>query len=471
MEQTASYKMEAQLPERKRVRSLRFSVLDGSGYASMVGFAETYFIPLLLFLGATNVQVGLFAAVPQLFFAFAQFLGIVLVDRFMVRKRIVVGAVSVQLLFLLSILFILAYERLNPFLFIVLGVGYYAVNGVAIPPWNSLIGDLTRARDRGLYLGRRNGLAQLVMFASIVAAGVILDSGKAAGAEKWGFVAILGLAAAGRIVSAFALTRHFEVPYTQDRDAYFSFWQFVRRAPNSNFAHFVFFISLMNFSVQMAAPFFVVYMMRDLGFSYLEFMSAQGVFIATQFFAMRRWGAFADRFGNRAVIYISGAVVTFLPLLWFLSRSYAYIILIQVFAGLAWGGWFLGSANFIFDAVTPPKRARCAAYMNFFHSAGFFCGTLFGAWLSMRAPRVIDTGAMSVVLLSPLQFLFLVSSGLRLIILLVFAPSIREVRTVANTTPREMFMFLAHVKPLSGVRFLPFTGHGKHHENGNSSSE
>jgi MFS family permease len=299
------------------------------------------------------------------------------------------------------------------------------------------------------------------MFISIVIAGVILDRGKALDAEKWGFVAILCLAVAGRATSVYALTRHFEVPYSQDSDAYFSFWQFVRRAPNSNFAHFVFLISLMNFSVQMAAPFFVVYMMRDLGFSYLEFMIAQGVFIATQFFAMRRWGAFADRFGNRAVIYISGAIVTFLPLLWFFSTSFAYIIVIQVFAGLAWGGWFLGSANFIFDAVTPPKRARCAAYMNFFHSTGFFFGTLLGAWLSLRAPRVIQTGAMTITLLSPLQFIFLCSSGLRLLVLLVFAPSIREVRAVDRAAPREMFTFLAHIKPLSGVRFLPFTGHGK----------
>lgn len=467
MDTAGTQTAEKVLPEAKRVRSLRFSVIDGSGYASMMGFAETYFIPLLLFLGATNMQVGLFAAVPQLFFAFAQFLGIALVDRFMVRKRIIVGAAATQLLFLLSILIVLSCGRLTPFLFIVLGVGYYAVNGAAIPPWNSLIGDLTRARDRGLYLGRRNGLAQLVMFASIVIAGVVLDRGKTMGAEKWGFAIILCLAAAGRAISVYALTRHFEVPYLQDRDTYFSFWQFVRRSPNSNFAHFVYLVSLMNFSVQMAAPFFVVYMMRVLGFSYVEFMIAQGVFIASQFFAMRRWGAFADRFGNRAVIYISGAIITFLPLLWFFSRSYSYIILIQVFAGLAWGGWFLGSANFIFDAVTPPKRARCAAYMNFFHSTGFFFGSLLGAWLSLRAPRVIQTGAMTITLLSPLQFIFLCSSGLRLLVLLVFAPSIREVRPVDSAAPREMFMFLAHIKPLSGVRFLPFTGHGKNHENGN----
>lgn len=446
------------VPARKRRRSMRFSVADGCFYASMVGFAETYFIPLLIAVGATTFQVGVFASAPQLFLAFTQFLGIVLVERLHVRKRIIVGAVMVQTSILFWMFASVALGTSSPWLLVLIGIGYFAVNGVVLPAWNSLIGDLTTERNRGAYLGFRNGLSQLVLFATMVAAGLILEWFDNRSEARMGFAVILGLAVASRVGSVLALAGHFEAPYDPPRGAYFSFWSFLKRSGRSNFAHFVYFVSLMTFAVQMAAPFFTVYMLRDLGFSYMQFMIAQGVFIGSQFLAMHRWGAFADRFGNRAAMRICTAISPWIPLLWFLSTDFVYILAIQVLAGLAWAGWFLASNNFIFDAVTPPKRARCAAYFNFFNGIGFFLGAMFGAWLSSRAPATLSTGALTITFLSPLQFIFVVSSALRFIVVFLFLPTVREVRPVGDPHFKDMFMVFRGVRPFGGVSFHPFTG-------------
>jgi MFS family permease len=451
----------AAIPAEKRRRSMRYSVADGCFYASMVGFGETYFIPLLIAVGATTFQIGAFASAPQLFLAFAQFLGIALVERLRVRKRIIVGAVVVQTAILFWMFMTVAQGTSSPWLLVLFGIGYFSVNGVVLPAWNSLIGDLTTERNRGAYLGFRNGLSQLVLFASMAAAGLILEWFDNTGAARMGFAVILGLAVASRVGSTLALAGHFEAPYNPPQGAYFSFWSFLRRSGRSNFAHFVYFVSLMTFAVQMAAPFFTVYMLRDLGFSYMQFMIAQGVFIGSQFLAMHRWGAFADRFGNRAAMRICTAISPWIPLLWFLSTDYIYILAIQVLAGLAWAGWFLASNNFIFDAVTPPKRARCAAYFNFFNGIGFFLGAMFGAWLSARAPATLSTGALTVTFLSPLQFIFLVSSAMRFVVVFFFLPTVREVRPVGEPRFRDMFLVFRGVRPFGGVSFHPFTGVGR----------
>ena len=448
----------AALPEDKRQRSLRWSVLDASCYAGMVGFGETYFIPMMLFLGASTFHVGVFAAAPQLFFALSQFAGIGLIERFARRKSIILSGGSLQLACLLAMAAALAMGVRSPWVFILLAVGYFGFNGSTIPSWNSLLGDLTTDRDRGSYFGRRNGLSQLTMFGALVVAGLALERTGAVGHAGTGFLIILFAAAACRAGSLFCLSRHDEPEYRTDPNAYFSFRQFLRRGAKSNFGRFVFFVGFMNFAIQISAPYFAVYMIRDLKFDYMQFTVAQGVFIAVQFLSMRRWGAFSDIYGNRVVLMFTGIMLCFIPLLWFLTVDFYMILLLQVLAGLAWGGWFLSSANFIFDAVTPPRRARCAAYLNFFNSLGFFLGALLGAYLAGHAPHALDTGAMHVRFFSPLEFLFLISAGMRAMALLALLPSIHEVRNVDRAGARDALMMLINVRPLSGVRFAPFTG-------------
>ena len=53
-----------------------------------------------------------------------------------------------------------------------------------------------------------------------------------------------------------------------------------------------------------ASPFFAVYMLRNLGFSYLTFMMVMMSQVLFTILAMRVWGKFADKYGNYEVIKI-----------------------------------------------------------------------------------------------------------------------------------------------------------------------
>ena len=443
------------IPEKARETSLRFSVWDACLYASMAGFGELYFIPLLVAINASNFLIGVFTGIPQLCIAFAQLGALVLVERYLVRKPIILAGASAQALFVGCMLIAIITQSKNPWLYIGFACGYYASVGFTGPAWNSLMGDLTTADTRASYFGRRGGLSQLVLFLTMIAAGLILQHFDTAHRPFIGFGVIFAASFLSRSASVYALTRHYEVPYRKVKDAYFSIYQFVAKTPKSNFAHFVFFVSLMSLAVQVAAPFFATYMLRDLGFSYIEYTISQGFYIVAQFIAMRRWGPFADKYGNRLVLRITSAIMPFIPIFWLFSRNYFYILALQTLAGLTWGGWFLCTATFMFDAVTPPKRARCAAYLNFFNCIGIFIGSLLGGYVSKFAPQSLITGVITIVLISPLQFLFLLSGVLRLIIVFIFMPTVHEVRDVENGGFKDMFSMLTGVKHLPGLRYEP----------------
>jgi len=208
-----------------------------------------------------------------------------------------------------------------------------------------------------------------------------------------------------------------------------------------------------NMSTQIAGPYFVAYMLNDLHFSYLQFTVATSMVLIIQIFATRQWGPITDRYGNRVVLQITGIALPVLPLLWFISTNFYYILFIQVLAGIMWGGWWLSSLNFTLDAVTAPKRARCSAYMNFTSCIGVFAGAMLGAFLSSRAQNIIDAVAPNLSIVSPLYLVFLVSSIVGLIVVAIFLRKFHEVRQVSDPNFRDMFVMLTHARPFAGVRF------------------
>jgi MFS family permease len=194
-------------------------------------------------------------------------------------------------------------------------------------------------------------------------------------------------------------------------------------------------------------------------FTYAQFTLTSLTFIITQFLTMRYWGKLSDRFGSKKILAITGWLVSFVPISWVLSSNFYWILLFtQVFAGFAWGGFSLASGNFIFDAVSPPKRARCVAYYSLFSNVGLFIGANFGGWLSTYLPKELILFGWHIALVSSLLWLFLISSLLRLFITAVFIPHIREVREVEAIPTWELIFQISHIKPLIGPIFEIFTG-------------
>jgi len=251
--------------------------------------------------------------------------------------------------------------------------------GLAGPAWGSLMSDYVPAKKRGRYFGWRNRTVGAVTVGSIVASGLLLNFFQEI-SYGTGFWIIFSLAAAARYVSAYFISRMDEPPHKKDPASDFTFLMFLRRFRESNFLKFVVFSSCLTFATYMAAPFFAVFMLRDLQLSYVTYMALQVGSSLASLIALPLWGKHADLVGNVRVLRLSSFLAALIPMFWLLSHNPAYLMLVQILAGFSWSGVTLSAGNFIYDAVTPQKRVRCIAYFNVICPGRLFCITVAAAF-------------------------------------------------------------------------------------------
>lgn len=175
--------------------------------------------------------------------------------------------------------------------------------------------------------------------------------------------------------------------------------------------------------VAISAPFFAVYMLEDLQFTYFEFVMASVASVVTQFVTLRFWGRFSDCYGNRLVMIITSSLIPSLPVLWLFSDNYGYILVVQAFSGLAWSGFTLSTANYLYDIR--PFRSDFATYaaLQASLSAGLvFIGAIAGGAIASYAADFLQWTGWGTWLSSPIFVVFLVSGLLRGLVVLWFVP-------------------------------------------------
>lgn len=447
--------------------TLKTSVKEGMSHAVMVGAGETYLNPFGIFLKASSVQIGLLTTLPPLIGAIFQVVGVWLMERYKSRRIIIVCTAFLQALLWIPILFV-------PYVFgdgppavmalIVLAVIYYAIANVSVPIWNSLMGDLVPVNSRGSFFGYRNKQIGLISFISLVLAGQILAIYENRGIVTFGYAVIFTVAFISKVNSARWLARYEDPTFHFDRSHHFSFLQFLKRAPKSNFAKFVLFVATMNFAAYIAAPYFAFYMLNDIKMSYFEYTFVVAIATVSQYMTMQYWGSIADQFGNRKILTVCGLGVSTLPLFWLISSNTIVIALIQIFAGFMWAGFNLAAANFMFDAVTPPKRARCVAYQSIVNSVFVLAGSLLGSFLAENTPMSFPLSQGLDTPESPFIRVFFISGLLRFLTMLFLLKLFIEVREVKSIRHRDLIFRITSLRPLSGITFGVITGLRKRKE-------
>ncbi|MHB8729671.1 MAG: MFS transporter [Sulfuricaulis sp.] len=433
-------------------QSLRHSVRDGVAYSFMAGAGETYFSAYALFLKATTAQISWLAAFPSLLGSFAQLLSAWLASRTGQRKTIVLLGVALQTLMWLPIVWLPYFFPTHAVAALIVCVAlYYAGGHLAAPAWNSLMGDLVPERRRGRFFARRGRLMSITTFIALVFAGFLLHLGKSEAHTRIAFSLIFSLAALARVYSAVQLARMHDplpVPHPLDLPPLAGWWA---RARSSDFARFTLFMSAMNFAVAIASPFFAVFMLRDLHFTYLQYMSALAFSVLLQFLTLRTWGRLGDIFGNRLVMLATGCLIPVFPVLWLISSHYGYILCLQALGGLCWAGFSLSASNYLYDVSPPDRRAVFTAVHNVLSSLTLFAGALLGGFLSLVVPDKFTLFGHGVTWTSSLWALMLVSTLARTAVVLGLLPPLREVREVRRLTPAGLMLRVARFNALTDM--------------------
>jgi len=445
----------------KKNKTLHASIRDGVSYAVMMGAGENYVGPFGIFLKATTLQVGFLSTIPQLFFAVMQFVGARTISYFKDRRRVVFSGALAQACTWVPIAllpFIFGINTTSVLFLIGLVTFHRGANGITVPVWSSLVGDLISPEIRGRFFGHRNRLAGMSSFISLLLAGGILHLFETRKSAEYGYLIIFLVAFLARLDSAKWIGRYdnpvFEIKPEDD----FTFLQFIRRSPQSNFAQFVFYVGVVNIAVSFSGPYFALYMLRDLQFSYMEFTIVSAISTITQFLTVRYWGEISDRFGNRKILGLCGWFIAAIPTLWLVSTRIWWIAIVQMCAGFIWAGFGLATGNFLFDAVTPPKRALCVAYQSLVNGVCVFIGSTAGGYVSTRLPAAYHLGSFVWHPISPLPVIFVMSGVMRLVASSLLLKRFKEVRPVEPIGNRELMVRIIHLKPIAGATFNFISG-------------
>lgn len=149
---------------------------------------------------------------------------------------------------------------------------------------------------------------------------------------------------------------------------------------DANFRHLLSFIAVWNFAVNLAGPFFIVYLVRRLEVSLLMVTILTVVTQVTNVVFLRIWGRLADRYSNKAVLALSGPLFLVAILAWtFTTMPEKYSLTmpllfgIHVLSGMSLAGVSLASANIALK-LSPSGYAH--AYMTAYGLAGAVTGAI-----------------------------------------------------------------------------------------------
>ena len=405
-------------------KSLVYSYIDGAFASVMAGLRDTFVVPFGIALGAVTSQIGILSSLPNLVASLVQIKSADVTEKLKSRKKVINVSIFIHALMFLPILaipFLLKNGQIEFLIFFY--VLHLSFGNFAAPPWGSLMSEYIPSSKRGKFFGFRNKMLGFISVASAFLGGFLLNRFQK-GNIFIGYAILFFVALGTRLVSWYYLNKMYEPPFRIEKEARFSFFEFVANIRTSNFTKFVFYAAAMMFCVNIAAPFFAVYMLRDLKMSYLVYTVVTMAGTLTTLLVMDRWGFMADLFGNIKVLRLCSFFVPFVPLLWLFSSNTMYLILIQVIAGFFWSGFNIAISNFIYDAVSPQKRTRCIAYFNVINGIALSLGAVLGGYAAKFLPPFFGYR---------LQSLFLLSGILRLCVA-IFSFGLMEVRTVQKTS-------------------------------------
>ncbi|MBU0757541.1 MAG: MFS transporter [Nanoarchaeota archaeon] len=432
--------------QKKIEDSLKYSILDGTFYSAMVGCGESFFGAFAVFLRATSFELGMLASLPQALSSSAQLLTNKLMTIFKSRKKVIITLAILQTLMLIPIMMTFMFGRYKITSLIFFVCLYWVFNMMINPIWNSWMGDLVDEDHRGEYFGKRNKINGISLFISFIAGGFVLQKFFEYNSMVYvGFVVLFTSAFFLRILSIYFLARKFEPEFIIEKKSYFSFLQFVKHAGKNNFGHFVIFMGFTTFAVNVAAPFFAPYLLNSLNFSYWTFTLIVATPMVAKYFCMPLWGKASDRFGSIKVLSLTSYIMPIVPLLWLFSKNIYYLFLIQVYSGFVWAGIELSAFKFIHDTTSIQKRALCVAYYNVINGIATLAGAFFG-YLILR---------VNYFFWSDFLLAFVVSFILRAVFVLVFIPSIYEVRKVEPISKHDLLMNIVKSGTTQGMMHSP----------------
>lgn len=154
----------------------------------------------------------------------------------------------------------------------------------------------------------------------------------------------------------------------------------IRKSPG--FLGLVISAFIWNMALQMAAPFFNVYLVNRLGASIAQVGWLIGVFSLSALVGQQLFSRLLDRKGAIRVQQITGLLIPGLPLAWIFVTAPWQVAFINACGGLLWAGYNLSNFNLLLELSPDEQRPRAVALYQTAVFGSAILGPLMGGYLA-----------------------------------------------------------------------------------------
>lgn len=390
---------------------MTFRYLDAFFYSLMIGAGEAYFAAYSLHLGHSELQAGILVTVPIVVGGFIQMFSPFGINKVKSYKNWTVTAVFIQsLLFLGLIFFDTSIKEHYSLLFVAVTI-YWSLALSSSPSWNSWISSLLKADEIRGFFSTRNVILSIGTLSGLCFTGLLLHSNTHLiwGLKSFHFIFLLCFFF--RFCSFCCLLKHERVVFQKIEGLKLKVSRSDFLLNGDNFAFkFIIFSALIKVGVYFSASFFAPYMLKQLHFSYLDYM----LILVSSYCGRAIFGQFIRKYLKRFdinFIYLLASIgIGFIPILWAISKSFTFIFILEIFTGLAWGAFEIAFFVTCFEEIPTHEQARFMSWYNFLHTIAIGVGCVAGLSLFRQLGPSIDSYFT----------IFIISSLIRLVSLFYF---------------------------------------------------
>jgi len=420
---------------KKRFREFKNKLyVEGAfSFANTTLLTGIFLVGFALALGADNFQLGILMAIPlfanliQLFSAFI--LESTGTKKYTTLISLFLGRFAWVIVILMAFGFI---KEKTPIiiLIIVLILSNFlnAIGNLSLLSWMK---DLVLIRRLGRFLGKRNIYASIGGMVAYLGGAYFLD--KFDGPKTYGYLFLFATT-----LGFIALFYLINIPEKKQKIKAINPIKFFNRLKlsfiDTNFRPLLYFGLLWGFAINIASPFFIVFMLDDLALSFFLVSILLIVDTLSRIYGLNIWRVIADKFGAKPTLIVTATIVSLTPF-WFIfinQTNYLFLFLIFLVSGASFAGVDIAVSQVLFKSA---PRKNDAYYLSAFTSStGLISGLgpIIGGFLAVFIKNNTHLPLMN--LLPSLKYIFLASFILRAscipLISRIIEPKAREVNDV-----------------------------------------
>lgn len=349
------------------------------------------FIPIYaLKLGANILQIGLLLSLPSLASTLVQIFWASITTRVGKRKIFIIFSGVVNSIFWA----IMGLCKDSNQLLILLGL-QSMLSAIGAPAGSGLITTLLPKSLRGRIIAEVNKYSTIGAMLGTLVSGPLLDILS----FKLGYFTVFLIAALINLIGVIIFLKEIPEVEVGKKEEGLSNINYVLK--NRNLRNLIVLRSLFTISVNIAAPYFNVYLVQKYNVSNTIISSLT---IASNLFSIASfnlWGEVVDKYGRVTVLTISSMLTSVVPVLWVLSDNLLFPLSSQIIGGIAWSLVNVALSAYLMDITYGGNVEVSVAFFNAAMGISSFLGPILGGSVASY--------------IGSLEILFYLSGFLRLI--------------------------------------------------------